>query len=223
LAGAAGFASCAKLLAPDVAKIAAAINAARRSLFIARSWKLNRTTNCNRHGKPVPAFGHALDGFVGLLRLSLHHAGGDEALAAALENYAGQRPRWRAGDHGAVGGRKFALVAGTKEEICFGMVEHSARSVRAGAAEGQERVLRRVDQDARLDVRGIGENFRAAYWNFRSLCDDARGIFFRQSAEECPRSRGQADERGPNEKRDYLPARCGGIFLDGDGESFPVR
>ena len=93
----------------------------------------------------------------------------------------------------------------------------------AGSAEGKESVLRRVDQDARLDVRGICENFRAADGNFRGVCDDAHGIFFRQSAEECPRSRGQADERGPNEQRDYLPARCGGIFLDGDGESFPVR
>jgi hypothetical protein len=87
------------------------------------------------------------------------------------------------------------------------MIEHSAGSMRAGAAEGKERVLRRVQQDAGLDVRGVSENFQAADGNFPGLRDDAHGIFFRQSTEECPRGRGQACERGPNEKRNYLPAR----------------
>ena len=164
-----------------------------------------------------------LDCFVGAHGLSLYQTRGDEVLAAALESHAGQRPRRRAGDHRAVGGGKCALVAGTSEDIIFGMIKHGAGSVRAGAAEGQKGVRRGVDQDAGLNVGRISKNFRAADGNFRGLRDDAHGIFFRQAAEKLPRGCSQAEECGPNEQLDYFPARGFRIFLNADGESFPVR
>jgi hypothetical protein len=138
----------------------------------------------------------------------------------ALENYPRQRARRRPGDDGAIGSGIFALVAWAGKQVCLGMVEDGARSVRASAAEGDESVLRRVEQDAGLDVRRIAENFRAADGKLRRLRDHAHRIFRRQRAKDSPRGRGSADERGSDQEFDDFPARCGGIFLNADGESF---
>lgn len=121
---------------------------------------------------------------IGGTALRLHHPGGDERRAAALENYAGERARRRAVEHGAVGRGKSAAMAGAVEAIFCGGVEHGTGGVSAGAAEGDVGLFRGAQQDAGLDVGGVGENCRAADGNFSGLRDDACGIRLEPAAKE---------------------------------------
>jgi hypothetical protein len=69
-----------------------------------------------------------------------------------------------------------------------------------GTAEGHESIWCGAQQNAGLDVCGVGKNFRAADGNVFGLRDDARRIGLRAPAKECPKGRSQARKSSPKEK-----------------------
>ena len=117
---------------------------------------------------------------------AFHYAGGDEIVAALFERDARKRTRRWAGEHRTIGNRVHAAVAGTHDLIFFGTVEDRTRGVRADAAVSEVGVFRRPQEDARIYVRGISENFRAADGNFSRLRDYASGKVFRAAAQNNP-------------------------------------
>jgi hypothetical protein len=103
-------------------------------------------------------------------------AGGDDVVAAAFEDYFGQRLWWWAVENCAVGGGIDAAVAGAGEDVFFGAVEDRAGVMRTEAAEGQVGFRGGAEEEAGAVVGGIGENFGAADGNFVRLRDYFYGV-----------------------------------------------
>jgi hypothetical protein len=111
------------------------------------------------------------------VRLGLcEEAGGDDVVAAAFEDYFGQRLWWWAVENCAVGGGIDAAVAGAGEDVFFGAVEDRAGVMRTEAAEGQVGFRGGAEEEAGAVVGGIGENFGAADGNFVRLRDYFYGV-----------------------------------------------
>jgi len=103
-------------------------------------------------------------------------AGGDDVVAAAFEDYFGQRLWWWAVENCAVGGGIDAAVAGAGEDVFFGAVEDRAGVMRTEAAEGQVGFRGGAEEEAGAVVGGIGENFGAADGDFVRLRDYFYGV-----------------------------------------------
>jgi hypothetical protein len=126
------------------------------------------------------SFFHALQASVqirgiGVLRLRLQEAGGDDAVGAALQHYFWEGLGRRAVEDGTVGGGEYSAVAGACEDVVRGLVKHRAGVMGAEAAEGHVGVFGGAEEEAGAVVGGIGENLGAADGDFAGLGD----YFFR--------------------------------------------
>jgi hypothetical protein len=124
--------------------------------------------------------------------LGLDHACGDQILPAQFQDYPRERfGRWAAED-GAIGGGENSAVAGTRENVFLRSIKYWAGCVGAEATEREERAFRWMQQEARMLVIRVGDDFHAADGHVSRLGDnfDRIGIFPRanegdESAECC--------------------------------------
>jgi hypothetical protein len=72
-------------------------------------------------------------------------------------------------------------MAGAIQGVAAWLVEDWALLMRAEAAVGNVVRVGRVQQDAWLDIRGVGEDFRAAYGNFADFGNHFFGMSLRAS------------------------------------------
>ena len=126
-----------------------------------------------------------------------------------LKRNSRQRTRRRPRDHRTVGDGIHTAVTRTHDAVLFGSVKHGTRGVRTYAAESEIRIFRRTQQDARLNVSGITEDFRAADGNVtRSTdynCRKRSGTPAREnSSRACGRREGSnRQERVESAARDF--------------------
>jgi hypothetical protein len=154
-------------------------------------------------------------------QLRLHDSRGDQVLSAALENYSWQGAWRRPKQHRAIGSGKSAPVAGTVQAIFVGPEMQRARSMSANAAEGDICIAGGAEQDARLDIRRVGENLRAAHGNFSGLRHHDLWISLRAAAEVNDDSSSQRRETGHPKQLIEPPARDV-LFVFGGDVNSPV-
>jgi len=92
----------------------------------------------------------------------LNHPCGDQVFAAHFQAHAREGFWRRAAKNGAIDGREDSAVTWAREDVFFRAVEYRTGSVRAESAEGEERPFRRTEQEARMLVIRVGDDFHAA-------------------------------------------------------------
>jgi hypothetical protein len=112
-------------------------------------------------------------------------------------------------------------VARAIQAIFLGPEMQRARSVSANAAEGHVSVPGTAQQDARLDIRRVGENLRAAHGNFSGLRHDDLWISLRAPAEVNDDSGSKRRETGHPKQLIEPPARDV-LFVFGGDVNSPV-
>jgi len=120
------------------------------------------------------------------------HSYGGQIFSTQFQDYARKRPRGRAIEDGAVGCRENSTVAWTGEYLLLRPVKYGAGCVRAEAAERKEFAFRRMQQEARVLVIRVRDDFHGANGDVCDMRDnfDRVGILSRadedhQASESC--------------------------------------
>src|ERR1700683_166333 len=109
------------------------------------------------------------------------HSYGGQVFSAQFQDYARKGLRGRPIEDGAVGCRENSTVARTGEYMLLRPVKYGAGCVRAKAAERKECAFRRMQQEARVLVIGVRDDFHGADGEVSDIRDnfDRVGTFSR--------------------------------------------
>jgi hypothetical protein len=107
-------------------------------------------------------------------------------LAAHFQAHAREGFWRRAAKDGAIDGRENSAVTRAREDVFFRAVKYRTGSVRAQATECEKCAVRWMQQEARMLVIGVGNDFHPADWDVLHMRDyfDRVGFFLRADKDD---------------------------------------
>jgi len=124
------------------------------------------------------------------------HSCGGQVFSTQFQDYARKRLRGRAIEDGAVGRRENSAVARTGEYMLLRPVKYGAGSVRAEAAERKEFAFRRMQQEARVLVIGVRDDFHGADGEVAHIRDNFDRVGILSRADEDHKAAESCDDAG---------------------------